>query len=269
MGIDAEMLIIVRGEKPSEKQIAKWADALCRSIGAEKFFVADGVSSAEYEPAFEKWRKDFNAHPFCATWKTTGDGDVHQKILDDIGKPPEELRRAISLSRYYGEEDPDVPLPNRQEGKCWFQDGDTKYAQPDEWFLEVSLWTRWYGAGYERGDLLTLCAVAEWFEANIPGCEVWYGGDSSGVCVEPWPEAARTLLRRHYYSEQGRHYVNSSDGFGSSSVRPKPCGLCVGGANMNQYGSGGNYVAVHCGGCGKNFVTRDNGATWSEDKERG
>ena len=193
-------------------------------------------------------------------------------IVADIGEAPEKLRRAIDFTcDDYDADDFDergVSSALRQPGKVYFQDADPVIAEPGEWLLEVSLWTRYYGIGYERGDLLTICAVAEWCEANLQPCEVWYGGDSSGVALKPFGDAERAKLRRHLYSQQGRDYYSS---WGTPPGQmPPTCGLCVPGEERRQqYGSGmnGQYAAVSCAGCGKNFETRDGGQTWAERKE--
>lgn len=111
---------------------------------------------------------------------------------------------AITLSSTYNDEDEPLVAP----GRAWVQDGPTLYANEDETFLEVHLWTRYYGVGYERGDLDTICNTAEWCERNIPNCEVWYGGDSSGIEVEPFPAEARNALKAHLLSPKGRDYFN-------------------------------------------------------------
>lgn len=161
-----------------------------------------------------------------------------------------------TLSRYRNDDDP-------APGTAYTQDGDRIDALPNECLLEVNVWTRYYGVGYERGDLITLCAIAEWIEMNIPNAEVWYGGDSSGVCAEPWPESARRALRKHLYSSAGRNYFN----YGKNELTPPPCLLCVPERSPAQCGWGKDYVKVHCAGCGISFATRDHGTTWTVDKE--
>ncbi len=148
------------------------------------------------------------------------------------------------------------------DGERFVQDGPDILPEPGEYLMEVALWTRYYGIGYERGDLITLCAIAEWCELNIPNCEVWYGGDSSGVCAQPWPESERKKLRAHLFSEEGRSYYGLHS---SSHLTPPPCSLCVKERGMNRYGFGENYTAVSCAGCGKSFTSRDNGKTWTEN----
>jgi hypothetical protein len=75
--------------------------------------------------------------------------------------------------------------------------------------VEVNLSGRYFGPGYERGDLLEYCAIAEWLEVHFPGCRVWYGGGDSGG-LQPWPEETRREFRNHLYSTKGRDYFNHS-----------------------------------------------------------
>ena len=259
MGIDARIVIKYRGDRPTDDQLARWSWDIGRALGAEHFFISDGLPTAEYGPAIAAWRKAFGDHPLYPQYKA-GNRDSRQVILDDIGAPPEELRRAIDFARNYEEDDA------TRDGLVYSQDGPPVRAKDGEWLLEVSVWTRYYGVGYERGDILFLCSVAEWVEANMQPCEVWYGGDSSGVLLERFNDAARTKLRRHLYGESGRNYFNY--GMRSNFGVPTQCGLCVKGENrFQQYGAGGTYSAVSCGGCGKNFETRDSGKTWAIAEE--
>lgn len=177
--------------------------------------------------------------------------------------------KAIDLvnARYF---DPPKYDEEAKIGKVIHPDGDDILAG-DAWFLEVHVWTRYYGVGYERGDLLSLCAIAEWCEANVPACEVWYGGDSSGCGVEPWPDAERRKLRAHLYSPRGREYFKYSSRAGRHEGPEKPppsCALCPpSGPRWERYGWGREYCAISCGGCGTQLVSRDGCSTWKTEKE--
>lgn len=265
MGIDAEILIRYRGEKPTEEQMSRWSWDLCRAIGAKKFYISDGLPSAEYKAATKGWHAAFNSHPLYDRYKKDASSKIRNEIVKDIGKFKfQELRRAIQLSRECDDSYEESPSG---DGKAYYQDGPTLYAAEGEWFMKVRLWTRYYGVGYERGDLMTICAVAEWVEANIPNAEVWYGGDSSGVEAELFDEAARATLKRHFYSQHGRDYYSGFSRVGSFPT-PKPCGLCIlGEPRFNQHGFGKNYIGVNCAGCGKTFSSHDGGVTWQEEKE--
>ena len=105
----------------------------------------------------------------------------HRKFLQyekgEIGDYPE--RRALRIVEPFVDEyDEDPELV----GKIVVtQDGPPIIAEDGEQFLELSLFGRYYGPGYERGDWTFLRSLAEWLERQIEGCEVWYGGDSSGI----------------------------------------------------------------------------------------
>lgn len=246
MGIDARILIRLRGDKPTDDQLARWSDAICRSIGANHFFIQDGMPPSEYHAKIASWHQ---------VYKNRG--------RDAAGPAPTCRRRAIELTNTQYPLEPDdisgtsAPSDAIEPGRCYVQDGPDVYAEPGEWFLTVSVWSRYYGKGYERGDLLVLCAVAEWVEQNIDSAEVWYGGDSIGVCVEPWPESERRKLRQHMFGPEGNDYFERG-----AKVHPKPCSLCVDGGRFSECGWGAQYLAVSCAGCGKNFETRDGGQSW-------
>lgn len=228
MGIDAEMLIRIRGQKPTEDQIARWSWDLSAATNPSYFF-------------------------------TDADGKFHN------GK----IQRALGFS--YGR-DEEGDYIGSTEGKVWCQDGPDILADDDEWFLEVHLMGRYYGIGYERGDLLAYCAIAEWIEMNIPDASVWYGGDSSGVCAEPFGASERYKLKRHLNGNHGRDYFNSFSRYAISTPKPpKPCGLCIPGEpRFTRYGWGGindSYVAMSCAGCGKYFESRDGGENYEEKQE--
>jgi len=286
MGIDAEILV---RKVPQHVVTDEWLKAvswrLCEAIGAKHFFLSDGLMPAEYQAATKRWHEAFDTHPNYAEWHAltnrkpaTGKywaelteaekarkKELHEGIFRDIGKAPECRRLAIepTLTRYREDDDP-------TPGSEYREDSDTPIkASPGECLLELSLYGRYYGPGYERGDILTYCAIAEWLEINIPGCEVWYGGDSSGVCAEPFHELKRRELRAHLFSSKGRDYFNRS-WMETAGVRPPACSLCPGGKYCGSAfgsGGGGKYSAFHCGGCGKSVETRDGGGTWTEKKD--
>lgn len=275
MGIDAEMLVRgVAADVVTEEWLKEKSFLLAQAIGARHFFLSDGLRADAYKPAYEAWKAAFDAHPLKPEWDAIRRGQapgeqqaVHARILADIGKPPEVMRLAIdrTLSRYREDDDP-------APGTAYYQDGDPILAEPGECLLELSIWGRYYGEGYERGDLLTYCAMAEWLEINIPGCTVYYGGDSSGVLAEPFHAQRRMELRRHLYSEAGRAYFNHElpllDRAGEVTERPAPCGMCPGGIYRgSRFGYGQDYASYSCAGCGKSVETRDGGKTWQPSKE--
>lgn len=279
MGIDAEMLLRLTGPKPTEAQLTEWSWNLCRSVGAEHFFTRDGMPPPEHHKAEKAWHHAFNTHPLYAEWRLADKAHdyekrekLHDGIFASIGRCPESRQRAIELTNYVYPLDADdgyddVPPEYRIPGRAWTQDGDSILAPDGEWFCKVNLWTRYYGVGYERGNLLVICATAEWCELNLPNCVVWYGGDSSGVEAAPFPHEERLKLKKHLYSQQGRDYFRYDARQGRKPNGPAPCGLCIPGGDFQQYGSGPNYAAVHCAGCGKNFESSDGGKTWAEKEK--
>lgn len=230
MGIDAEMLVKIKGDKPSDEQIARWSWELVSRMGAEHFYLNE---------------KD-----------RTGN-----------------VRRALNLTKIDAEDWDDYGIEGEPpaDGKMYIQDGPEILAEPDEWFLKTSLSGRYYGPGYERGNILIYCAIAEWIEQNIPNATVFYGGDSSGVLAEPFDEAARKELKAHLYGPEGKAYFSfmSAAISGQDAYKAKgPCALCIPGEpRFRRYGFGKNYVAVSCGGCGKCFESRYNGETWTEAQQ--
>lgn len=286
MGIDARILVrnvpraIVTDEWCKEKS---WQ--LCQAIGASKFFISDGLPPAQYTVADKAWHAGFNAHPLYAEFAAIHDGnrnrgfmvaqpeqerarleEIHRLIRVDIGEAPQERRLAIEPTYSYSDEDHEVlGLP----GSRYHQDGPTIEATTDECLLRVSLWTRYYGIDYERGDILTICAVAEWLEVNLAGCEVWYGGDSSGICAEPFTDSKRRDLRRHLYGTKGRDYfaaISDHEPF----AKPPACGLCPGNRYRGRrYGFGRNntWASFSCAGCGSNVESSDAGQTWTKKKD--
>ena len=113
------------------------------------------------------------------------------------------------------------------------QDGDTIYPADGEKFIEVHIATRYYGVGYERGDLPLIISVANWLDYNIPESSIWYGGDSSGVCAAPFGKSERDALWEHFCSVGHTPYIGA---FGGTSKNPM-CDFCA--EKMIQYGFGG------------------------------
>ncbi len=148
------------------------------------------------------------------------------------------------------------------------QDGPDIVPEDGEKLIEVHLWTRYYGEGYERGDLPLIIMISKWLEYKIPDSEVWYGGDSSGICAEKFDEDARERLFRHFVDVNHRPYIAGWDALGSGLSRY--CDFCE--EHMSRYGWGGagekENAAFGCSGCGLKEKTRDGGKTWEEDKEK-
>lgn len=142
------------------------------------------------------------------------------------------------------------------------QDGDDIEPEPGEQFIEVHIATRYYGPDYERGNLPFIVAVAEWIEHRIPDARIFYGGDSSGICAEPFDKTARAEAFAYFAKVGHRPYTG---GFGRyvDAAKDVVCGFCD--YAMHHCGGGGglnlptSYEFYRCGGCGKQAVRRASG----------
>lgn len=141
------------------------------------------------------------------------------------------------------------------------QDGPTIQPGKGETFIQVYPCSRYYGEGYERGNLPLLIMIAEWLEANIPGGEVWYGGDSSGVEAKKFDKKAREKLFKFFAKGGHRNYTTFFDKKADGPL----CNMCF--VRMDQYGFGQNYASYYCAGCGENTMTRDGGKTFEAKNE--
>lgn len=126
------------------------------------------------------------------------------------------------------------------------QDGPDIIVPKGCQLLEVHPCTRYYGEGYERGDLPFLVMLAEWLERNIPDAQILYGGDSGGVCAEPFgPEERKKAIG--YWANTTRTWLQ---GF-STENHGHNCEFCNA-QPMTQYSFSGNSVNGKwiCRGCG-------------------
>lgn len=134
------------------------------------------------------------------------------------------------------------------------QDGDDFVISKEHTMLEVPLSSRYYGKGYERGPLFNYIAMAEFLEFLIPECRVYYGGDSSGVCLELFDKSAREDLIKHFIKNNGRNnYLRAFDA--DKNKNTPDCPVCE--VNMFRNGWGNNYSLYTCAGCGWMISTKD------------
>ena len=142
------------------------------------------------------------------------------------------------------------------------QDGPDIKPEEGEAFIRVMPVTRYYGVGYERGDILFLINLAEWLELRFAPCEVWYGGDSMGICAEHFTKAERGKIKAHFFRVAHEPYVHDLDLIFDNCLPPK-CERCVPHRGPGRFSSGpSSFASFHCTGCGKSFVTLDGGDTW-------
>lgn len=136
------------------------------------------------------------------------------------------------------------------------QDGETIYPEKDETFIEVHLTGRYYGKGYERGPILQFIEIAEYLEFAFSfHCNVFYGGDSSGICAESFGPEDRRILKAYFFRCANEPYTSAFDREKANGQNPC-CNYC-GGAEMSRHGWGGGYALFVCAGCGLELEFRD------------
>lgn len=125
------------------------------------------------------------------------------------------------------------------------QDGDSIFPAPGETFITVNWWARYYGIGYERGPWPIIRAICEWLGHNAG--EVWYGGDSSGVCAEPYL-SLRDEIDAHWLAKGSFPY--HSNGVNLKTAGPE-CPLCMTPTWKCGWGPGGDMFRCH--GCNRTY----------------
>lgn len=231
MGVDPKLFARIKGQQNwmSDAHVRDLAVRLAAALGHERFTIITPGHGFSWHPD--------GRHALSIETETVSARLAEIAEYDD--KWASEERQRLSLA------DPSAIVIT--------QDGPTIILGPDEQVVEAHLMSRYYGIGYERGDWPTIRAVAEFLELHIPGCAIWYGGDSSGVCAEPFGPAAREALNRHYLSVGHTPYRSH---FGSFRGTPAPhCSFCV--ADMQNSGGGGSEDFWFCEGCGQKTVTED------------
>lgn len=205
------------------------------------------------------------------------DAQMFVKLTDQRLSESEVKHLAFTLGEAYGPHKFWIFKPNesynREFRHCltiineYHQDGDTIYPAANEQFIEVHLGTRYYGEGYERGDLPFILSVAEWLERRLRGCQVFYGGDSSGVSAIAFDAVERAKIFAHFADNGHRPYHGYFErGLGNGGK--EMCPYCE--EPMTQYGFGGVggvFKSFTCDGCGEKKETHDGGATWELNKK--
>jgi hypothetical protein len=133
----------------------------------------------------------------------------------------------------------------------WEQDGPDIVPEAGEQFIRVHLRSRYYGPDYERGDWMLLRTTIEWLKRRWPDCEVWYGGDSSGVCAEHMTPARIAEFDELFFS-QGREAYTHSPGWRAFADATVVCPTCN--HETSNTGGGGGQSFHYCHGCGAKFV---------------
>jgi hypothetical protein len=229
MGVDAEMFARIKGREnwlPDTEEL-KAAYELASTISYWHFSIMKG---GEYD-----WAQ-YHALAIMRPIQDAADARDHGVMQSDIGRV------------------------------VYTQDGPDIFAEPDEQFIRVHLAGRYYGEQYARGDWPTIRAVAEWLETRFPGCEVWYGGDSSGICAEHLSAARRDELNRFFLTSgcrtYERHADNGVDRFTGHKAPVCPC------CNVALFSSGGGRGQSFwsCDGCGRRAVVTPLGKTLFGDR---
>jgi len=175
----------------------------------------------------------------------------------------QEVRRALSIvapikdAEYHGLE------PDFAAKVVWTQDGEPIVAEDDEQFVKVSLRGRYYGPGYERGSWPTLRAIIFFLTEAVPQGQVWYGGDSSGMCAEHASPTFMAKMDRHWVNNARRPYVRYESklklGLPKDSIEPPICELCE--VPMADCGGSRDFTFYWCDGCGQKASKHINGTT--------
>lgn len=209
MGIDARMFVRIKGREnwlDPDKELAT-AVALSRVVGAGHFIITKALGD---DFPFEK-------HHALSVLETLSQSEASDYGVEDL-----------------------------VGNVVYFQDGDPIVADPDEQFIAVHLMTRYYGEDYARGDWPTIRTVAEWLELRFPKGEVWYGGDSSGVCAEPLTRARRDQINRYFLTRGHSQYRGGWPSFEGANARPT-CRCCE--QPMESCGGGQGETFWYCDGC--------------------
>jgi len=134
--------------------------------------------------------------------------------------------------------------------KEYQQDGEDILPEKGEQFIEVHLAGRYYGPGYERGNLPKYISIANWLEVRIPNSSIFYGGDSSGICAEPFDAKGRAKMWAHFCQYGHRPYTGAFGSFKNEGVTL--CSFCK--TPMTDTGGGGGDTYLYCAGCGKRRI---------------
>jgi ribosomal protein L37AE/L43A len=176
---------------------------------------------------------------------------------------PEENRHALSFTidenaKYPDEYEEIHGKPfDRSAPAIYSQDGDDIVAKPNEQFIELHIFGRYYHEDYARGDWKTLSWIMLWCVYNIPDCEVWYGGDSSG-CVAELMTPERMNKMTKYYLTRG------NDDYWMNEKTLYRCDFC--GCGVVQNGGSNTVGFWTCNSCGSQWVTSSNPRNGSASK---
>lgn len=125
------------------------------------------------------------------------------------------------------------------------------FVDAPEGLLRINTMSRYYGPGYERGHWPSIKLVGELLDALLPGCKVWYGGDSGGT-LDLFTAEVREDIHLHFIHKGHTPYRGYTGPWEKGS---QSCSFC-GDRPMNNVGGGGDKSFWSCDGCGYQIVTR-------------
>ena len=88
------------------------------------------------------------------------------------------------------------------DGKFPALERDNSYDHPR---IRVSTMSRYYGAGYERGDWPSIYGAIRLLQTALPGCVVHYGGDTDDDAPEVTEESLAETWA-HFLGPNGDDY---------------------------------------------------------------
>ena len=168
-----------------------------------------------------------------------------------------EMCCAFGAHQFWISRDPEKPRYPLTFDLSWLDGvGDETWTR-----FRVSLGGRFYGPGYERGNWPLYMNLRRWFLTKLPGCKVFYGGDTSEWIPE-FTHEMEAEFWQHFANVQHHPYnKHPHDGDGLDNRR---CEFCD--ELMERNGWGPCYAAFHCDGCGIAEETKDGGVTWGASK---
>lgn len=113
-------------------------------------------------------------------------------------------------------------------------------------YIRLNSLGRFYGSGYERGDIVGILAVARYMRSAFPGAEVYYGGDSGGG-LRLLDAEYESDLWGVFTSELSRRYFNHSRGDETETV----CDFCE--VRTNTYSWSAAECITRCPSCGQQW----------------
>lgn len=153
-----------------------------------------------------------------------------------------------------------LSIANKKDHYLAIEEGST--------LVECHLSGRYYGPGYERGDIVSILGIAKWLRARFDKdlrerdertaagfaqCTLYYGGDSSSS-LDVLDDKLEAELWDHFCSKDSRNYFTK--GWNPSGTTMPPCNFCK--IDMVSSGGGGACVYVHCNGCGARYAMNAN-----------